>query len=138
MSEDVSQGQDELAIVTDKLIEVDLVFVSHDLDYWSEDETKDGINHGHIRQLGGVATQEASALIIVVLACVGDVGQLVRISLHREVVDRVHVEIHVRLLVDGLESELVEVVWSAKLLVLKLFPSFIVAYVDLFVADAAI
>ena len=134
MSENVGQGQDELAIITDKLIEVDLVFIGHDLDDWSEDQTEDGIYHGYIRQLGRVATQEAPTLIIVVLASVGDVRQLVCVSLHGKVVDRVHVEIYVRLLVDGLESELVEVIWSAKFLIFELFSGFIVADVDLFVA----
>ena len=138
MSEDVGQGQDELTIITDKLIEVDLVFIGHDLDDWSEDKAEDGIYHGYIRQLGGVTTQEAPTLIIVVLASVGDVRKLVCVSLHGKVVYRVHVEIYVRLLVDGLKSELVEVIWSAKLLVLKLFSGFIVADVDLLVTDTAV
>ena len=87
MRQHVSQFDNLLPIVADKLFEVSFVLVCHHLDNWSEYKTEYGGDHGHVGKFGGVAAEESTAFVIEVLASVGDVRKLIRVCLHSEVVD---------------------------------------------------
>jgi hypothetical protein len=138
MSQNVSQRQDQFTIVAHNLGKVHFVIIGHYLDNRSKDETKDDVDHGHVWQLGPISAQESASLVVVLLAGVGDMGQILRIRLHGEVTDGLSVKIHVRLLVDGLKSELIQIVRPSEFLIFEHFPGFIVGDYHIFGLDSAI
>lgn len=83
----MSQGQYQLTIVTDDSSEVRVSFISHYLDERCVNQTVQCIDHRNVRQTRAVATQEATAFVVVVLTSKRHMRQVCRLELHSEIVD---------------------------------------------------
>ena len=111
----MSQGNDQLTIITNNSAEVCFCFVCHYLHKRRKDQKEQRIHHRDVGKTCAVATEEPATFVVVILASEGHMWQVDWYKLVGKVVDAVDVEVHERLLVDGLKSKFVKVVRPAKL-----------------------
>lgn len=126
ISKNMRQRYYEFSAVANESREVNFALIGHYLNKWSVNQAKQSINYGNIGQTGTVTTCKSACFIMEILTSIRYVTEVVRLQLHRKVVDAFSFKIDECLFVDCFKSQLVKMIRTPDLFIFKHFTSLVI------------